>query len=57
MKIRITGKAWFTPDNRLLKQGVHEVPDDWNMPEGVEEVEEDEPKAKPTAKSAKSAAE
>lgn len=53
MKVRITGKAWFTPDNRLLKAGVHEVPDDFNLPSGVEEVEEDEaskPKAaKPAA--------
>jgi hypothetical protein len=47
MKVRITGKAWFTPDNRLLKHGEHEVPDDWNMPKGVEEVEDEEPKAKP----------
>lgn len=53
MLVRVTGKAWFTPDNRLLKHGVHEVPDDFELPSGVEEVEENEPKAKPTAKSTK----
>jgi hypothetical protein len=46
MLIRITGKAWFTPDNQLLKEGVHEVDDDWDLPSGVEVVEENEPKAK-----------
>lgn len=56
MKVRIVGKAWFTPDNRFLKKGVHEVPDDWNLPDGVEEVEEVEEEAAPKPKAAKPAA-
>lgn len=48
MKVKIT-RSWFTPDGRLLKPGVHEVPDDWNMPKGVEEIVE-EPQPKKAAK-------
>lgn len=51
MKVKLT-KTWFTPDNRLLKPGVHDVPKDWALPKGTEEVSEepeieDEPAAKP----------
>lgn len=42
MKVKVI-KSWFTPDNRLLKSGVHEVPDDWKLPSSVTEVEDDEP--------------
>lgn len=41
MKVKVI-KSWFTPDNRLLKSGVHEIPDDWLVPSGVEILEEEE---------------
>ena len=56
MKVRLNSK-FFTPDNRLLKPGIHTVPDDWMLPKsteklGDEEEEEldSEPKVKAPAK-------
>jgi len=42
MKVKLT-RSWFTPDNRLLKPGVHEVPDGWDIPSGTEVIEEELP--------------
>lgn len=52
-------RSFFTPDNRLLKAGVHMVADDWLLPKGTEILEEvvdavkdavdDEPVVKKTA--------
>jgi hypothetical protein len=46
MKVRITGRAWFTPDNQLLKDGVHEVNDDWDLPSNVEAIQKETSKVK-----------
>ena len=53
MKIKLF-KEFYAPDNRLLKPGVHEVPDDWKLPKSTkvlkeEEVEDDKPAPKKTA--------
>lgn len=52
-------KEFFAPDNKLMKPGVHEVPDDWDLPKstevlegdvGVEEPEDEKPVAKKSSK-------
>lgn len=49
MKIKLH-KEFFAPDNRLLKPGVHTVPDDWTLPKSTEVLDGDEPEEKPAAK-------
>jgi hypothetical protein len=49
MKVKVI-KSWFTPDNRLLKAGIHDVPDDWLLPSSVEVIEEPELPKKPAVK-------
>jgi len=34
-------KAFFAPNNQLLKSGVHTVPDSWVLPKGTEVLEEE----------------
>jgi len=48
MKIKLF-KEFFAPDNRLMKPGVHEVPDDWDLPKSTVVLEE-ELEEKPAAK-------
>ena len=42
MRVRVDG-SWFTPDNYLLDAGVWEVPDDWELPNIAEKVDDDTP--------------
>lgn len=39
-EIKLT-RAFFGPDNNLLKPGVHQVPEDWQIPTGTEVLSEE----------------